>query len=167
MTTKESKKKIISITLTILLILLVTTAIILTSGFTQSNIRINSETIINQGLQQSVLPVSIKDINETNNLNATSSYYNNTLETLNTDPVPLDTLNSTIYNYPDMSGFFFSPSYNVGQDQITGSNPSDNSLGPPIAVPILLDSSKFVTYTYGGYSVQQPDSTQFIFSFPD
>ncbi len=32
---------------------------------------------------------------------------------------------------------------------------------------ISLDASNFVTYTYGGYPVQQPDLTQFIFSFPN
>jgi hypothetical protein len=31
----------------------------------------------------------------------------------------------------------------------------------------LLDTLNFTTYTYGGYSVQQPDPNQFVFSFPD
>ena len=85
-----------------------------------------------------------------------------------TDPVPLDVLDSSTYNNPNMSGFFFSTSYSAYQDQIAGSAPDSTSHGPPTSVPTLLDESTFATYTYGGgYSVQVPNSTQFIFSFPD
>ena len=31
----------------------------------------------------------------------------------------------------------------------------------------MLDALNFITYTYGGYSVQQSDPNQLIFSFPD
>jgi hypothetical protein len=167
MTIKASKNKITSIVLTILLILLVTICLVLTSGFSRSNIKTNTKMIIDQGLQQSVLPVTIKGINETNSLNVTNSYHNYTSAPLNTDPVPLDTLNFTTYSHPDMSGFFFSPSYNTDQTQIAESDTNNNSYAPPTSVSISLDASNFVTYTYGGYPVQQPNSTQFIFPFPD
>ena len=148
-----SNNKNTSIALTITLISLVTITSILTSYFSQSNIRLNTETIINQVPKQSSPPVSVTGINETNSLNVTNSYYNYSSAPLNTDTNSLDTLNSTTYKQPDLSRFFLSL--------------LNNPYAPLTTVPISLDASKFITYTYGGYSVQQPDSTQFIFFFPD
>lgn len=148
-----SNNKNTSIALTITLISLVTLTLILTSYFLQPNFRVNTETIINQVPKQSSPPVSVTGINETNSLNATNSYYNYSSAPLNTDTISLDTLNSTTYKQPDLSRFFFSF--------------LNNPYAPLTTVPISLDASKFITYAYGGYSVQQPDSTQFIFSFPD
>jgi hypothetical protein len=145
---------------------LVTIAFVLSSGFSQSKNRINTETII-QGLKQPTLPTSVISINETNSLNSTNSYYSSTPP--KKDLVSLDTLNSTVYDYPDMSGFFFLPPDKTQQGQITGSDLSlqTNVTNINASVPISLDSSEFVTYTYGGYPIQQPNSTHFIFSFPD
>ena len=99
-----------------------TIALFLTSGFSQANIRLNTETIINQSLKQSSLPLSVIGINETNSLNVTNLNYNYSSAPLNIDPVSLDTLNSTIYKHPDMTGFFFLPPNDTGQDQIAVSD---------------------------------------------
>ena len=37
----------------------------------------------------------------------------------------------------------------------------------PVRIQSSLDTSKFITHTYGGYSVESPDSNQFSFSFPN
>lgn len=50
---------------------------------------------------------------------------------------------------------------------VTGINETDSLATPPISSSNWLGASEFTTYTYGGYSVQQPNSKQFIFSFPD
>ena len=166
MAIKASKNKNANIVISIALISVVVIAFVLTSGFSQANFRINTETSVNQGLKQSPFPASEIRINETNDLNVVnSSSYSSA--PLNTDPVSIDTLDSTTYNPPDMSGFFFLPSDNTGQDQVAVSDSNNNYNGSSAAAPISLDASKFVTYTYGGYSVQQQDSSHFNFSFPD
>ncbi len=146
---------------------MITTAFFLTSGFSQANLKMNTEEIVNQNLKQSLFPSSTTTINETNSLNATNSFNNYSSAPLKTDSVSLNTLNSTTYEHLDMTGFFFLSLDSAGQGQIVGKAPNSNSYAPLTAALISLDASKFVTYTYGGYPVQQPDSTQFNFSFPD
>jgi hypothetical protein len=156
---KGSKKKRFFVILTILIISFIIVASILTNGFSQFNSRTNTEAIILQGLKQSATPTNATNavsINETKSLNATNSYDSYAFVSINT--TPLNIVNSTPFSHPDMSGFFFRPPDNICQGQIAESI---------AAVFVSLDSSKFITYTYGGYSVQQPDSNQFIFSFPD
>ena len=63
----------------------------LTSGFSQSNLRLNTETIINQIPKQSSLPASVTGINETNSLNKTNLINNSSSAPLNTNPISLDT----------------------------------------------------------------------------
>ena len=166
MTEKVNKRKNANSGLTIALISVVIISMVFMSGFSQSNSRLNTETVI-QGLKQPGLSTNPISNNETNSLNTTNSYNNNSTSTLKTDPVSLNTLNSTTYEHPDMTGFFFLPADNTGQGQIARTTPNSNFLGSLTAAPISLDASKFATYTYGGYPVQQPDSSQFIFSFPD
>ncbi len=72
---------------------------------------------------------------------------------VNTDSISLDPLSSMANEQPDSPPIAYSL--------------SNNPHVPFITVPISLDSSNFITYSYCGYSVQQPDSTQFIFSFPE
>lgn len=149
---KAGNNKNTSIALAIALISVVTIAFALASFFAQPNTMLSTEAIINQAPNQSSPSVSVTGINETNSLNATDSVYNSSSTQLNTDPVSLDDLNSITYKQPDLSGFIFS---------------LQNPFSPLTTDPASLDASKFNTYTYGGYSVQQPDSTRFIFSFPD
>jgi hypothetical protein len=153
MSIKASDKKNTSIALTIALISIITIFFASTSFFSQSNIGLNTETIINQAPKQSSPPVNVTGKNETNSLNATNPYYNYSSTPINAGPVSLDPLNSTTYKQPDLPQIFFSfpnnPYVSITVDSIS------------------LDASKFITYTYGGYSVQQQDLTQFIFSFPD
>jgi len=118
MISKIIKNKNASIALTLTLILVVTIASVLTSCFLQSNFRTNTDTIVNQVSKKSDLPISVTDVNETDSLDTANSDNNYSSAPLNTDPISLDTL-------------------------------------------------KFTTYNYGGYPVQQPDLTQFVFSFPD
>jgi hypothetical protein len=167
MTLKPSKNKNSNIALTIALISLVTIALVLTRSFSQSDLKITTAEIVNQSLKQSSPSVGMTGINETNILTVANSYYNYSAAPLNTNSVSLNTVNSTVYNHPDMSGFFFLPPDTTVLGQLGGSDLNDNSYTPTTAVPISLDESEFITYTYGGYSVQQPDSSQFIFSFPD
>jgi hypothetical protein len=148
-----SNRKNMFIALTITLISLVPITSLLPGYFAQSNIGLNTETIINQVPKQSSPPESLTCINETNSLNATNSCYNYSSAPLKTDPVSLDTLKPAGYKPPDPHLSFFSLPFNL-YVSLT-------------ADPISLDSSKFTTYTYGSYSVQQPDSTKFLFSFPD
>jgi hypothetical protein len=150
---KASNNKNMSIALTIALISVVTIVFALASFFSQSNIRLNTETIIYQVPKQSFPPESLTGTTETNSLNATNSAYNYSSAPLKTDPISLETLKPVGYNPPDLYRSFFSLPLNL--------------YAPLTAEPISLDASKFTTYTYGGYSVQQAASNQFIFSFPD
>jgi hypothetical protein len=152
MVRKASDYHNMSTVLKITLIALVLIMSILTSCFFQSNFGANTYTIINQMTKQSSLPTNLTELNEINSLNITNSYFSNFSASLGTESVSLDTLKPS-YKPPDQHLSFFSLPYNF----YTSLNTE----------PISLDSSKFVTYTYSGYSVQQPDSTQFIFSFPE
>lgn len=167
MTIQARKNGNTPIVLIIALVLLVTIAFVITFGFSQSKNRISTETVI-QGLNQPTFPARITVVNETESLNTTKPFYNYSSLPLKTESVSLSMLNSTTYSHPDMAVFFFAPSH-TGQDQMTG---LDLTLPTSVTninstVPIFLDTLQFVTYTYGGYSVQQPNSTQFIFFFPD
>jgi hypothetical protein len=186
MTVTASKKRNTKIKFAITLISLVTIALVLTSWFSQSNIKTNAETTIGQIAKQASLPMSVMEINETNRLNVSNSLINY-LAPNNRDTVSLDTSKFPAYNPPDLSQFIFSLLDRTNQDQMAGSyiTPSANmiditersgsdtdsyksdSSALPILMPISSDNLKFTTYTYNGYSVQQPDSTHFIFSFPD
>jgi hypothetical protein len=194
MNRKPSKKKNTSIALTIILISLVTIISVLTSGFSQSSFRLNTDAITSQVPKQSSFPINVKSINETNVLNETNLMYNSASTQLETKPISLDTLkfNSSAYGgysiqQTDMAQVYFSFSDNINQEQTTGSdvtlitnatgnsetnrlnltNSYDNSSAPTLD-PIFLENSNFTTYTYGGgCPVQQPDNSGFNFSFPD
>ncbi len=161
-----SDNKNTSLASTITLITLVTIAVLLTGCLSQSSLRVNNETIVNQVPNQLSLPVRVTDINETDSLNVTNSYSNYSSAPIKTDPISLGTSNSTRFKQADLEGFFFSLRHNTDQDQIAGSDVTV-WISDINEAPVSLDESNFVTYTYGGYPVQQPDSTQFIFSFPD
>jgi hypothetical protein len=183
MSIKARKKKNTDITLTIALIFLITFVFVLTSCFPQSNIKANTETSVNQNLKNSSFPMSARNINETNHINVTSFSITNSSATNNSDNILLDTSNSTKYSQPDLSQFIFAI-----QDQITESDViipvsvidfnETNSFDIPnsynnysSAIPIVdsfsLGTLKFITYTYGGSSIQQPDSNQLNFTFPE
>ena len=188
MTIKARKNKNPHIKFVVVLISLVTIAFVLTSWFSQLNIRTNGETTINQMVQQASPPVNVTKIDETNQLNVANSFIINYSALNNRDTVSLDPSNFTAYNPPDLSQFIYFLLDNTNQDQIIGSyvtssanmtditktngsdttNSHNNDSSALInSMPIWSDDLKFITYTYGGYSVQQPDSTNFVFSFPD
>src|SRR5665647_3071243 len=131
---KSNKNKTINITLAFALISVATIAFVLTSGFSQSIIGVNTETKNNQVAKQSSLPLSLTAINETNNLNATNSHSDYSSTTLKTDPISINTINTTTYKLPDRARvFLFLP---------------NDPYVPLTTVPISLDASKFKTYTY-------------------
>jgi hypothetical protein len=169
MTLKASNNKNILILLTIALILLVTNSLFLMSDFSQANTRTNNKAIFNQDLRQSAFAMGATVTNETNSMNVTNSYSNYSLAPIKTDPVSLDTPTSPTYTHLDMTGFFFSPLDSTNRGQIAASDSAlqINEADINATIPISLDASNFVTYTYSGFPVQQPDSTQFIFSFPN
>jgi hypothetical protein len=156
MTKKATKNKNFDILITSAFLLVVTIAFVLTNCSSQSNIRLNTQTIINLVPKQVSHPANATGINQTDSLNVTNSYLNSSAP-LNSDSIPSTILNSTTYNQPDPAQFS-SPLH-----AYTNSYP----FVLLTTVPTSLDASKFTTYTYCGYPVQQPDLTQFIFSFPD
>ena len=190
-TASNSKKT--SIMLTITLILLVTITSVLVSSFSQSSSNPNSETTIDQPPKESPLPLSLTAINETNNFSVTNSSNNYSSGILSSVPISLDAQKLSSYReysiqQLDLTQFLFSFPDSTNQGQIAESDPtlpliitSNNETGrldeanstysysptPPNTFPISLDTSKFEVYTYGGYSVQQPDLNQFLFSLPE
>jgi hypothetical protein len=142
-----------------------------TSYFSHSTlIFVKNSPTINHVSKQSSLPITLTNINETNSLNETNSYFNFSSTRPITDPISTESVNFTAYEQPDLSQFFFSLPVNTNQGQMTGLDTNlpitdNNTASTPI--PISLDSSEFSTYTYGGYSVQPSYPSQFNFSFPD
>ena len=168
---KPSKSKNTFISLTIALILVLIITIVMTSSFSQLNFKINTDTSINTVSKQFSLPTNVSNINETDKMNVDNSI-NNYSSTLPTNPVSLDTPKSTPYKQSEISQISFSyPDYTI-QEQAAESDVSipisnNSSFTPTNVAPISLDNTNFTTYTYGGYSVQQMDSTRFSFQFPD
>jgi hypothetical protein len=161
-----SKNRNSAIALIISLIIFGTTLVAISSS-SQLNIGKNTETVVIQTVQKSTISINFASINETDNLKVTNSYGKISPASLKTDPISLNSQNFTTFSQLNMSGFFFPPINSLGQSLIDGSDPNSNFQTSTITGAILLDASKFVTYTYGGSPVQQPDSAQFIFSYPD
>jgi hypothetical protein len=148
-----NNRKNTAVALTFLLILLVAAASILTSYYSKSNIKLNTQTIFNQELKQPSPSIIGAGINQTSSLNVTNSYFNSSSAPLVTGPISLNASKSTPFKQADLNQLFFFI--------------RNNPYPPPNPDPISLDASKFSTHTYGGYSIQQPDPTQLVFSFPD
>ncbi len=154
MTIKSSNTKNASIALTIILISLVTIVPIVTNLFNQTTFNKNTtNTIIDQIPNQSPLPTSLTIINETKKQNADNFSGNLSSASPDTVPIYTETAKSTSNIQAELTRFFF-----------TLSNSPITSI---TTVPLSLNASNFVTYTYYGYPVQQPDSAKFFFSFPD
>ena len=143
---KAINNRNILVVLTIALILSVTLVSILTNYLSQSNFIVNTDTIANQIPKQSSLSTNVPGINETDRLNATNFYNNNSSAPITTMPISLETLNDPKNNQPNPPQIF-SSSFGMGQ--------------------ISIDALKFSTYTYCGYPVQQPEAAKLFFSFPD
>jgi hypothetical protein len=167
MVAKARKRKNSDIAFAFGLISLVIIALFLMSGFSKANIGFDFETIINQSLRQTPNSLSPIGINETNSLNETNLNYNYSSAPINADSVSINTSGSTVFEHLDTSGFFFLPPSNTFHGQMVGTTLNNKSYAPLTAAPISLDAPEFVTYTYGGCPVEQPDSTEFVFSFPD
>ena len=183
-TANNSKKMPIMLTIALISAVIITSSL---TSFLPLNSRVNTNTIINRITKQSSSPTSsLTEINETNTLNATN-YNNYSSVPLATMPISLETQKTATIKQPDFTQLFFSFPDNTNPDQITESNvappinvennnetdslnvaDSSSNYSPPITTsPISVDTLNFITYTYGGYSVQQPDPNQFVFSFPD
>jgi hypothetical protein len=181
--------------LAITLILCVLIAFGLTGGFFLSKSWISSDTKFVQVPREASLPVDIVSINATNTLNETKSAVKNSFILSTTSSIVLENAKFNENNYggysiqpPDLSHLYFSVPDNTSQDQTTsledptlpnssGTNEIDitcvNNLyndgfsAPPSSELTSLNPSSFSTYTYGGYSVEQTNLNQFIFTFPD
>jgi hypothetical protein len=144
MNRKVSKRTITFIFLTITVV-----SLALLAGFSQTIFRANASTSISPIPKQPLLPTTLTDTNETNKPN-TDNFKNNSSST---PP-------ATISNSQNKQS-------NQILTQIHFSLPDNKNPAPPSIDPISLDASKFATYTYGGYSVEQSTSNQLYFSFPD
>lgn len=178
MTRKAGKKTFIA--LTGLLILLVAILPLLRSGFYQSDSNLNISMIISHALKQSDSSISVTGGNGTNRLNVTDS--NSTHPFAPPSTVAVSSGNSKLATYtysdypvqqPGLTDFLFSLRDDNGQGQsdssnnVTGNIETDSNNTYTNVVAVSLDNSELTTYTYGGYPVQQPDLTDFLFSFPD
>ena len=143
---KAINNRNIRVVLTIALILSVITVSILTNYLSQSNFMVNTDTIINQIPKQSSAETNLPDKNESDRLDATIFYKNNSSAPIATKCISLETLNPTKNNQPNPPQIF-SASLNTA--------------------PISVDTLKFSTYTYCGYPVQQLEASKLCFSFPD
>ncbi len=171
-----------SLALTIALISLVIITSILTSGQLQSNSKIKAAIVINQIPEQSALLTSISDLNQINGLNETNFQVNYSYPDLTANPVALK---SSTNKQPPINPLYFSLADNACQDQDQVTEPgaapisvaggldlvnySNNfsSEFSSISTSISSENLQFETHTYDGYPVQQPEPTQFFFSFPD
>ena len=178
MTIKASKTGHAGIALIIAIILLATIVFVETGYPSQSKIKIFAETTINQIAKQSPLPANVTDINETNRLDKTYYSINYSFAPLTQTSTPSKTDTN---KQPFINPLFFSLADSTIQDQTAGldaaplstadgldaDNSYNNFSESPTAPPVSTQPLQFNTYTYGGYLVQQPDPTQFCFSFPD
>lgn len=185
--TIKAINKDIGVRLTIALISLATIIFLLTICSLQTNSKVSTETANIQISRELSSPVNITDVNETNSLNATNYSHNSFYAPSKKDIISLEILNQSIYEPQGLSQLNLLFLDSTDQDQIAGSeitlpqsftgisetNRLDivdsfgNSSVSSGSVPILLDTLKFITYNYGGYSVQRTDSNQFVFSFPN
>ena len=183
MTLKANKNKN-SIVLSIIIVSLLTITLLTASYFSQSNGRSNIETIISQTPKSSAPPESVAGINETSSLNVTSPLHNSST-ILKTETTSSATLTPTTNKVQYVPQIFSPPNFYLDQiaqsllapptnnansnetSTLNAGNPSNNTSPPLNFVPILLNESDFITYTYGGSPVQQENLTQFIFSFPN
>jgi hypothetical protein len=174
-----------SLTLIITLILLVTIISVLTSSFPQSN-HVNFASTVNNNLKQTSTEASFSDINTTTNSPETASLnsdYNSASSKTISNSVNITKLAINIQTNLQSLLFFSFPDFN-NQNQLIGSdnhptidngieNPDasnfNNSdfIAPITAASNLINALNFTNYTYEGYLIQQTDSNQFFFSFPD
>jgi hypothetical protein len=184
MSLEASKSKNSSIFLAIIIVSVVTIALLSASCFSQSNGRLNIEAIFNQTPKPSYPIENVAGINETSGLNVTDPLYDNSA-IFKTNTTSSATLTSTKHEVQYLPQIFSPPNNyldQIDQSDITSqtnetntnetstlnAGNSSNNTSPPLnLVPILLNESDFVTYAYGGCLVQQADSTEFIFSFPN
>ncbi len=117
MTKKVGNYKNTAFALTIALISIVIIMSILTSSQLQLNSKINADTIINQIPNQSSLPTSLTNINQTNGLNETNFQINSSNPNLTTNPIALK---SSTNKQPPINPLYFSLADNIYEGQITG-----------------------------------------------
>jgi hypothetical protein len=180
-------KRSLELIVTLVSLLIITS--VLTSSLPQSN-NANFATTINNNLKQLSAETSISGINKTANNPETvnlHSDYNSTSSTTtsnsanktkfaaNTQTNPQSQL---LYSFPDftinnqLTGSTTFPSTgnkeSNGEESSDTSNINNNEFAAPITTTSFsANSLNFTTYTYGGYLIQQSDTNQFFFSFPN
>ncbi|MCW3996430.1 MAG: hypothetical protein NWE98_09845 [Candidatus Bathyarchaeota archaeon] len=157
-----ANRKNLSIVLTAILITAVTVPSVFTSGMIRSELTINTYAIKNLAPHPSSLPTNVAANGNTENPNETIKYDPAT-ESLIEAPSPTGTSTpqSATYN-PLMQNFY--GMFLSGKDSHDATATQLDFSGFK-SVP--LDTPKFMTYTYGGYPVEQSSLTQFFFSFPN
>ena len=143
---KGSKKRKTLFVLPIAFILSFIMVSILINCESQSIFTINTDTSINQIPKQPSPATNLTGINETDRLNATNFYNNNTSSPITTTPISLETLKPP-KNIPPNLPRIFSASISIA--------------------PISLEPLIFNTYTYCGYPVEQSEANKLYFSFPN
>jgi hypothetical protein len=143
---KENNYRKILFVLTIASILSMIMASTLINYVSQPNFKINTYTINNQIPKQPSLATDLTDINQTDRLNSTNSYNNNTFSSISTTPISLETSNS-LKNIPP--------------------NPPRIFSAPIKIAPFSLEPLVFNTYTYCGLPVEKPEANKLFFSFPN
>ncbi len=164
MTVRASKGRKTSVALIIALISSVIIAAALTNKFSQSDFGVNLDSKNKLVPTQTTPPTYLTSINETSSLNATNPNYTYSPASPDTAPTSLRPSNLTVDNSLEPSQFLSLFLESVGSG---GMAESDAALSQPSLLPISLYTTDFTTYAYGGYSVQNSDSTNFCFLFPD
>ena len=186
MITKASNNKNTTIALTIILISLVTIAFLRADSFFQPNSMMGTEAAIDQSPKQSSLSTDFTDSNEPQMQDVVMLYSNFSSATLITMSTSIDSRNSATDLQSNPKQLFF-PHVDTGQVQLAGlddtpptgvtdineaesldaTNLNNNNSSVPATTAVMLDALNFITYSYGGYSVQQSEPNRLIYSFPD
>ena len=178
-----------TIELTITLLSLVLIMFVVTGCFQQPNHRVNAATMVNQSLkQETFLKTNSPDLNKTSNgVEVTNLYDNSSMAPPKASPtsniqkleknIQPDSKSQLSYSIPHFTDNYQITESNeipliintniIGEESSDATNSNNSYSVTPIIAPSSFDTLNFNTYSYAGYSVQQPESNQFFFSFPD
>lgn len=138
---------------------------VLASSLTLLHFKVNTNLTVDHVPEPS-LSTNLTDANQTA-IKETNSYINASSSAYITDPI-LSNTSAITYKQPNIAHFFNSIFTATRQNPETVTNfYNNNPLTSSTADPILLENSNFTIYSYGGYSVQQPNLTQLFFTFPN
>ena len=180
---RTKMKKSLALIVTLISIVIITS--VLTSSLPQSN-RVNFAISVNNSLKQASTETSISDINKTAGSQETAnlfSDYNSAPSTTKSNSTNMtkfaantqtNSQSQLLYSFPDftnndqLTGSVTLPPIDNGEESLDGSNFNNNDSALPITTASSsANTLNFITYTYGGYLIEQSNPNQFFFSFPD